>query len=119
MGTKAALSAIDYGDGDDFPHKGAMPKLDWPHRLSMQLAQLRNNARFQGCPENSVNRSTGERSPFDLSKLTDEQLEELEGRHLQAWAGWRVARAATRPGHCPLPSAPLPQLADNIKGYRQ
>jgi hypothetical protein len=35
MGTKAALSAIDYGDGDDFPHKGAMPKLDWPHRLSM------------------------------------------------------------------------------------
>lgn len=73
---ETALSAIAYGDGSDFP--GKRSPLDWPHRLGA-LAQLRNMHGFESVKKTALTDPSGKRSLFDLSRLNDDQLAQLEG----------------------------------------
>jgi hypothetical protein len=76
---ETALSAIAYGDGDDFQHKGAMPELDWPHRLNA-LGQLRDMHGFKAVQKTALTDPTGKRSVFDdWSKYTDRELAVISG----------------------------------------
>jgi hypothetical protein len=71
---EAALSAIAYGDGSDFAGK-RLP-LDWPHRLGA-LTQLRDMHGFKAPSRTELTGKVGA-ALFDLTRLTDEQLADLE-----------------------------------------
>lgn len=72
---EVALSAIAYGDGSEFP--GKRIALDWPHRLNA-INQLRDLHGLRA-PAKTELTGKGGAPLFDLSKLTDDQLADLEG----------------------------------------
>jgi hypothetical protein len=106
---ETALSAIAYGNGDDFQHRGGMPELDWPHRLNA-LAQLRDMHGFKAPNKTALTDPAGKHSAplyiisdkpmseaewvaqraslcdLSIAKLSDEQLAALDGIYKTAGA---------------------------------